>query len=1227
MNITHARLGALLIGTLWTVTAASPALADDTELFVATSSGAGIRPNVLFIIDNSGSMSTKVDTQKPYDPAITYPGSSFVPKCATDRVYYQSGTNPDPKCGSNLKYFNLDQLDCKSAVEAFKSGGRYIDHLVQYDPDTLIGKVKGKLTVIDTGERWEQLDSLHPDRSVECLADQGKFGQGTDETKPYHADGPKDVNGNWVASSTDAGVFNYDVSQLDDTYTLYSGNYLNWTVSPKELIPRIDIVKEVATSLINSVNGVNVGLMHYNPSQGGRVAYALENVATARGPINDAIKALTASGNTPLSETLYEAQQYYRGSKVTYGTGTYGAASVGKSLDGATGNYLSPITDTCQQNYVVFLSDGLPTDDLAATTDIQKLTDLSPPPANTFLGLTGSGTCDVEKTGEANGVCFDDLAEFMAEGDLSSLPNSPKNEGQHVKTYTIGFSEDIPVLSDAAKRGGGEYYQANDTAELSTALTNILISILDTSQTFSSPTVAVNAFNRTQNLSDLFITVFKPTGRPHWQGNLKKYSLSPKDAAIMDAHVPARRAVGNDGLFEPTALSYWSAQEDGRIVTAGGAANELPDPAARNIYTYLGDDKLTAATNLVTDDNTTLTATMLGLTGAPGEPKRTDLIRYIRGEDFLDWNGVKGTTDNRNQMGDPLHATPVSVIYGPGQRDGLLFFATNDGMLHALDLADGTEKWAFIPPEFLEDQQLLYANGNTAIKHYGIDGDLRVLMVGDNDNVVESDERVFLYFGMGRGGDFYYALDVTDPTAPVIQWVQRSGGLPKLGESWSTPVPTRIDIKDAVYHADNKNKYVLVIGGGYEADQDYETYSTDSKGNAIYIVDAYSGNLLWTASNSSVTATAAITQIFAKTDRSMDYSIPARIRVVDFDGNGFADRFYAGDMGGQVWRFDVKNGNPASSLVAGGVIAQLGAAPAPAAPATPAADTLRRFYYAPDVATVNTRTENFIHIGIGSGHRGHPLNMTNHDRFFALRDGAAAVADQTAFDALYPSPLTDASLQAITTANTTMSTTAKGWYLDLSVGTGWAGEKVLAEARTFNNQVIFSTFRPGTGVVKSCTPQLGTNRIYQLNIFNGAPVTNLDGVAATGPLTMSDMYIQNTGGILSTAQALFVDSDSDNDGTPDAEEDADNDGIPDVVDPDYVPVDSDGDGIPDSQETDGDPDKDGIPNNLDPDDDGDGILDVDEQDDQPVICVGLICFPAGFQNTPVRTFWSQESVD
>ena len=111
----------------------------------------------------------------------------------------------------------------------------------------------------------------------------------------------------------------------------------------------------------------------------------------------------------------------------------------------------------------------------------------------------------------------------------------------------------------------------------------------------------------------------------------------------------------------------------------------------------------------------------------------------------------------------------------------------------------------------------------------------------------------------------------------------------------------------------------------------------------------------------------------------MSYSFPSEIKVIDLDGDKLMDRMYAADMGGQVWRFDVTNGAAARDLVVGGVIAQLGTA----GDGTPTLAENRRFYYSPDVAFVNTRLASFVHIGIGSGHREHPLGMVNSDRFYA----------------------------------------------------------------------------------------------------------------------------------------------------------------------------------------------------------------------------------------------------
>ena len=112
--------------------------------------------------------------------------------------------------------------------------------------------------------------------------------------------------------------------------------------------------------------------------------------------------------------------------------------------------------------------------------------------------------------------------------------------------------------------------------------------------------------------------------------------------------------------------------------------------------------------------------------------------------------------------------------------------------------------------------------------------------------------------------------------------------------------------------------------------------------------------------------------------------------------------------------------------------------------------------------------------------------------------------------------------------------------------------------------------------------------------------------------------MQNEGGILPAAQTLFLGPDSNHDGIPDSEQDSDGDGIPDSTD-----TDKNGNGVPDDQEDD---DGDGIANGQDPDKNGNGIPD-DQEGDVPTECVGLICFPAGYRNVTVRTFWTQRSLD
>ena len=133
-------------------------------------------------------------------------------------------------------------------------------------------------------------------------------------------------------------------------------------------------------------------------------------------------------------------------------------------------------------------------------------------------------------------------------------------------------------------------------------------------------------------------------------------------------------------------------------------------------------------------------------------------------------------------MGDSLHGQPAYVFYGNASSptdtslaNGYLYVTDNDGFLHCIDASTGVEQWSFVPQEFLPTLYDLYKNAPYAgpPKHYTIDGSVQVLKYDVNgDGVIESaqGDRVIIYFGDGRGGSSYHALDVTNPQSPSFMW-------------------------------------------------------------------------------------------------------------------------------------------------------------------------------------------------------------------------------------------------------------------------------------------------------------------------------------------------------------------------------------------------------------------------------------------------------------------------
>lgn len=1104
-SLRHALLSSLA-GSALALCAFAPAVADDTEIFMVQPADP-VQPNILIILDTSGSMNlTAEETPLPYDPTVSYgPASgSDTTECRNDRIYYSRNATP-PKSCRNLSYIQLSgnfsaaaprEIKCQAAVKHLAWGagatgaGFYTDRFIRWRGS---GKNRGWQADLTNG------DNRTTASDVECLEDEGEHGADSSSPGTYPDYRTADSsNGRWTAFSGDSW---WGRNQGYST-TLYSPNYIRYLAyGSKATQTRMDVVRAAAAAFLNALPNLNVGIMRYSANthgynnadtnaSGGMVMSPVSPLDPKRASL---IADITNSngqnlylphGFTPLSETLYEAYLYYSGGQVKFGNnsrictrvdtapGSYGTcAGLGYMRDYRSvaesqlnGRYLSPITSSCQTNYIVYLTDGEAQQDQEANSAIKTLT-----------GKNCSG----------DGGCLSALTQYMFENDL--IPNL---EGkQNVRTYFIGFgpefsgsSQAFNNLINAAAVGGGQAYQADDLSSLTSVFNSIVTSILQTSTTFTAPTVAVNAFNRTQTLDDLFVSVFQPDNAVHWPGNLKKYRVS--DGRILDA--AGRSAVNSaTGFFDDSARSYWSTTTDGADVRAGGAVSKIPQPDQRKLYTYIGNKRPGSSQLLsnhpLSTSNSDIDEDVLGL-GADGDPTTDSLINWARGVDVLNEDGDPSTTVRR-AMGDPLHSPPTVVIYGGTAEspDAVVFVTTNDGYLHAFDADTGEELWAYVPQELLPRLKELYFNDPVAQRSYGLDSEITVLKYDVNgDGIVNGDDRVILYFGMGRGGSRYYAIDVTDKTRPRYLWSIGPEVLPGVGQTWSQPTIARVNIEGATQ---NSQKFVLIVGGGYDPVQDTVVYSEDNVGNRLYMIDAVLGTLLWSAGPSGANLNLA----------RMTHSIPSAVAVLDTNSDGFADRMYVGDMAAQLWRFDITNGNPANTLVAGGVIASLGTKD----DASPQAANARRFYSKPDVAALR-RVDNppILNIAIGSGYRGHPLNTATQDRFYAIRDlQPFRRMTQAEYDSL--TILRDSDLQDITDdVNAVVPPNSPGWKLLLNYPT-WQGEKSLNPSSTFDNKIFFTTYLPPTDSEanpETCSiTSSGRNRVYVINAFNGAPIPRRDG--------------------------------------------------------------------------------------------------------------------------------------
>ena len=825
--------------------------------------------------------------------------------------------------------------------------------------------------------------------------------------------------------------------------TLRTGNYRNYIASGGDQYKeKLVIAKEVITEFLNTVNGVKLGAMVFNTSQGGKVHTTVKSLTDAnRTQLIFDINAIVADTWTPLAETLYEAGLYFKGGPSYFNSGV---------------SYTSPIEYSCQNNYVIIITDGEPTQD-----------------RDSILNTIGDRDGDRREPIGAhndpnyadNGSDFlDDVADYLYDTDLRTDLSGTQN----ISTYTIGFTIDNDLLNRTSTQGHGKYFYSQNAQQLADAFQNIIDEILAKTSSFVAPVVPVSRMERTQSGDKLYLALFKPVHNKMWNGNIKKYGIAQqynynytiKPGDILDAN--GALALDSTGEFFETSHSYWtgSGVMDGGDADRGGIGALLlnrdftvfnPDSGLpRKIYTYLGTNSLlNHSSNRF--NTTNITPAMLGL--GVDTSARDKLVKFIYGYDAYDDNGNSITHEKKDWiLGSFLHSRPLVIHYNTTQ--SVIFAGSNDGMLHAFDDSTGQELWGFIPPDLLTKLHALHED----VMEIFVDGSARAYLTRDAFGSVT---KAILLFGERRGGNRYYALDVTDPEIPKYLWEINPDavGSPyaEMGQTWSTPYIGRIAYGTG-------EKWVAFLGGGYDDGQDNETPPADDKGRAVYIVDVLDGSLVKRFSNVEIPA--------------MTYSIPSDITRIDASDDGRIDRLYVGDMGGRMWRFDIVGPDPAGWT---GKIVFSGSSGA-------------KIFYPPDVTM---EAGNYEMLFFGTGDRENAKETSVVNRLYAVKDmnPSSSLTETDLYD------VTSGELQATGTTEARKAeilgalSGAKGWFIQLTN----SGEKCLSPTIVLSRVAYYTTFAPGAGDESDpCRVGEGAGRLYAVQYQNGNAVFNYDLTNDTG---------------------------------------------------------------------------------------------------------------------------------
>jgi type IV pilus assembly protein PilY1 len=648
---------------------------------------------------------------------------------------------------------------------------------------------------------------------------------------------------------------------------------------------------------------------------------------------------------------------------------------------------------------------------------------------------------------------------------------------QHMVNFTIGLGLS-GFLSEAGLTWNGNMYGGS------------YLNILNGTQQWPQ---ASSGNNNPANVADLWHAAINSRGQFFSADDPASLSLAFQAALTAitdDSGASAALSANSTSLTGDTIVyqakfqsSDWSGtllalavnQADGQVATtpAWDAATLIPAHDSRRIFTYNGTSgvEFSSCANLSTEQQGFLNRNAQGavdnhcdarLQWLRGNPK--DEVRMTGGSSLRLFRNRPVVNGRPVVMGDIINSDPAyvgAVNFGysglpagtPGQssyeafrtanmsRVPMVYVGSNDGRLYGIrgdagHAQSGVEMFSYIPagvyPNLSQLTEPSYSH------RYFVDGSIIV-----RDAYVGGSWKTILIAGLNSGGRSIYALDVTDGAnfdASKVMWeFNESQGGEELGYTFSRP---QIGILE-------NGKWVAIFGNGY---------NSPTGGAHLYVVDLETGDLIRKIQASEV----------AGTDESNGLSTPL---LVDTDDNYLIDTVYAGDLHGNMWKFDLSNSSPAVWHVSNN----------------------RPLFRAPTGQAITAQPKVTGHpsggliVLFGTGRYLANSDVTSQEQqaFYGIRDdgtwtSTATVTNLQQQSFRYQGDISGRAVRSVS-RNTVDWGTQRGWYLNLLRDSGEPSERVVNTSLVVRNMVIFSSIIPSDD---ECDPG-GTSWLNVLDVNTG----------------------------------------------------------------------------------------------------------------------------------------------